>query len=237
MGIGGWEYLKVHIPVTQENAADLGQELKLAQVNYISAVSIPFKKELGVPFPGLLTLGVRIELAARDNDPVGLIATGLELKAAETAAGKTAANYKADDVIKRGFDMAVLRSDVTELKGVKALLPDKAETIDKAIKVAEARKNEETRTPPRTIFVENYLDERLAFVVDGRIVGYVEPSQNQIKKPNHSNRRKFTFHIPAPVDIEIRSADDGRILWEHRDVGYGSFFVRIPPLPDSNTNR
>ncbi|GHT41026.1 hypothetical protein FACS189454_00070 [Planctomycetales bacterium] len=200
----------------QEPKEGEGTELKLNKVNYVSAASIPFKKELGVAFPGLLTIGTRIELAAKDSDPVGLIAAGLELKAAETAAGKTAANYKADDVIKRGFNAAILRSDVTELKGVKALLPDKAEAIDKAIKAAEASKGEEPRGNV-VVTVVNHHGECLNVFFDEQLVGHVEAYRKQ-------TFRKHTHH---PICVEVRCESDGSIEWERHDVINGYWTAHI----------
>ncbi|GHT35505.1 hypothetical protein FACS189427_04930 [Planctomycetales bacterium] len=204
----------------QEPKEGEGKELKLNKVNYVSAASIQFKKELGVPFPGLLTLGVRIEQAAKDSDPVGLIAAGLELKAAETAAGKTAANYKADDVIKRGFNAATLRGDVAELKGVKALLPDKAEAIDKAIKAAEASDGEE---PRGNIYltVINHHDETLHIYADERFVASV--GKLNWKKKGET----FRIHVHHPVCVEVRCADDGEILWEVHEVSSGYYTAHI----------
>ncbi|GHT43939.1 hypothetical protein FACS189454_00090 [Planctomycetales bacterium] len=188
----------------QEAKENEGKEIKLTKVNYISATLIPFKKELGIAFPGLLTLGTRIELAARDNDPVALIAAGLELKAAETAAGKTAANYKADDVIKRGIELAMERNEVTELKGVKSLLPDN-ETIAKALKVAEASKDESARATPltlkkhaekerqRRLTVNNYRNGYADVHINGRYYGRVDHRQSQIFYP-HDDHGHIRLH-------------------------------------------
>lgn len=177
-----------------------GTEIKLEKVNYVSAATINFKKELGIPLPGLLTIGVRIEQTAKDLDPVGLVAAGLELKAAETAAGKTASNYKADDVIKRGLDLAVERGVVVELKAVKALLPGQAETLDKAVKVAEASKGESTRA--NVYFnVHNRHDECLNLYFSGKYVGHSEDGTT----------KQFRVHFHRPGWFEARCDDDGSV--------------------------
>ncbi|MDR2763225.1 MAG: hypothetical protein LBB88_11520 [Planctomycetaceae bacterium] len=196
----------------QEAKEEAVKEIKLTKVNYVSAAKIDFKKELGVAFPGLLSLGVRIEQAAKDLDPVGLVAAGLELKAAESAAGKTAAQYKADDVIKRGLDLALLRGEQSELKALKSLLPDNAEKLDKAIKVAEAAKNETDRATNWYVTIVNRHGEDVDVVVDGRNKGTIRA--NRI--------RTIHVHIHDCVWLRVLCSDDGDVIREqelHDDGG------------------
>ena len=166
--------------VAQEAKESESTEIKLEKVDYVSAATVDFKKELGVAFPGLLTLGVRVEQAAKDLDPVGLAAAGLELKAYETAAGKTAANYKADDVIERAVDLAVAREVVAELIALKALLPAQAEALDKAVKVAEASKGE-TKRDHKNYFIrfQNRHGEGVRVTFNGRFLGVVPDGWTQ----------------------------------------------------------
>jgi hypothetical protein len=111
------------------------QDVELEAVDSKPATTIDFAGELGADFPSLLTLGSRIDVAKRDNDPVTLALLGQELKAAETVAGKTA-SLSSTKIFDDAAKLAIERAHTNELKAVKFLIPDKAADLDKAIVLA-----------------------------------------------------------------------------------------------------
>src|SRR5262245_33924106 len=55
---------------------------------YAPAAAINFKKDLGIPYPTLGTLGTRIDSARRTPDPMALAHAASELAVAEKVSGK-----------------------------------------------------------------------------------------------------------------------------------------------------
>jgi hypothetical protein len=120
------------------------QDVELEAVDSKPATTIDFAGELGADFPSLLTLGSRIDVAKRDNDPVTLALLGQELKAAETVSGKTA-SLSSTKIFDDAAKLAIERAHTNELKAVKFLIPDKAADLDKAIVLAS--EDDVTRGP------------------------------------------------------------------------------------------
>ena len=82
-----------------------------------AAAAVNFKKELGLPFDTLGTLGGRIDQARRKYDPVALAHTASELHVAEKVSGKKA-SVTSSQLIKESSELAKLRSQEAELRAV-----------------------------------------------------------------------------------------------------------------------
>ncbi|MDR2763226.1 MAG: hypothetical protein LBB88_11525 [Planctomycetaceae bacterium] len=203
----------------QESKDSNESEIILEKINYVAATTIDFQKEFDVGFPSLLTLGVRIEQSDNNADPVSLVAAGLELKAAELAADKTVDNYKSEDVLKRGVELALIREEIAELKAIKFLLPEQSETLDKAIKVIEAAKEEQSRHSPHDhgrwqdnqssrysnrITINNTRHNDAHVYINGRYYGYIQPKRSSSYYPHDSRG-----------NIEIRYRESKNIYRKH----------------------
>jgi hypothetical protein len=194
----------------------------LKRINYVSARTVDFNKELGVPFAGLLTLGTRIETAAKDLDPVSLAAAGLELKAAETAAGKTA-SYTSQKVLDRAVQIAVDRARPAELKAVKALLPEKAAEFDKLLTVLK-RSEDETARGTLFVRVRNIGDEHCDVLINGINRGCVEEHRTEtvVFKTHYGDSHHVHIQVIADcgdvlVDEQIHLSPNSS---SHKNVVY-----------------
>ena len=167
----------------KEKGGGKGAKLESKAGTAPSALTVCFTKELGLGFPSLATLGVRIEQARDQADPVCLALAGRELAVAEKVSGKQA-SVKADDLLKEAVELAKLRSDPAELKAV-ALLAGKmggdltalAMRAEKTL--AEAKKDRESGVKTRGIMGELHTDSRvnatISVYVDGRFMGTMGP--------------------------------------------------------------
>src|SRR5262245_45229608 len=81
------------------------------------AATIDFKKQLGLPFSLLATLGSRIDTARRDHDPVSLAHAASELAVAEKVAGKQAP-LTSTVLLEEAAQLAKLRHEAVELQAV-----------------------------------------------------------------------------------------------------------------------
>ncbi|MGH9678055.1 MAG: hypothetical protein ACRD36_13205, partial [Candidatus Acidiferrum sp.] len=81
------------------------------------AASVDFRKQLGLPYNSLRTLGTRIDAARREHDPVGLANAANELSVAEKVAGKQA-DLNAKQVVKEAAELAKIRRQESELRAV-----------------------------------------------------------------------------------------------------------------------
>ena len=77
-------------PKKDTPAGDDNQVVKTKPTKGTPAVSVKFRKDLGLPFASLGTLGSRIDAARRAGDPVTLAHAASELAVAEKVSGKTA---------------------------------------------------------------------------------------------------------------------------------------------------
>jgi len=204
-----------------KQAPEGAKELKLEKVDYVPATTVNFPKELGVKFSGLVTLGARIETALLNCDPVELAACGLELKAAEVASGKTAA-CTSEKILEKAFEIATLRSDVSELKAVKTLLPEKAKELDASLALME-NSSEKLAGASRgfnTLHVDNESHSHLFVYINHRNVGCVH---------EHEHADFGSGMCPhSTVCVEIKE-QCGHIVYRAivRNA-YNDFFVRIP---------
>jgi uncharacterized protein (TIGR03000 family) len=158
-----------------------------------SASAVNFRKELGLPFPTLSTLGPRISAARRAHDPVALANAASELAVAEKVSGKKASLTSAA-VLKEAAELAGMKRQVAEQKAVlhisEQIAADQELTanVRKDIALAEqqakadaaaARPNQEPTWTPRTVVVNNYTTQYIDLWVNGNPKGQVAPGQTQ----------------------------------------------------------
>jgi hypothetical protein len=155
---------------------------------YVSAATIDFSSELELAFPGLTTLGSRIETARRLGDPVGLSVAASELAVAEKVSGKKAA-LTAEALAREAVGLAEVRGKSRELQAV-ALLSGNPEAQKKLLRLAKKATREEAEDAkaiasgarPRGIssrlIVRNFSGHTYFIFVNGQEVGYVNARGN-----------------------------------------------------------
>ena len=146
-----------------------------------AAASVNFRKELGLPFSSLSTLGPRIATARRDADPVALANAANELAVAEKVSGKKA-SLTSTTLGKEAAELAGLRRQQAELEAVlhvneqitqeQDTIANLRKTISLSKQIANAdveafRKNEEPTWAPRKVLVNNYTTQNLLVYVNG----------------------------------------------------------------------
>jgi hypothetical protein len=146
-----------------------------------AAASVNFRKELGLPFASLSTLGARIATARRDADPVALANAANELAVAEKVSGKKA-SLTSTTLGKEAAELAALRRQQAELEAVlhvneqitqeQDTIANLRKTISLSKQIANAdveafRKNEEPTWTPRKVLVNNYTTQNLLVYVNG----------------------------------------------------------------------
>jgi hypothetical protein len=146
-----------------------------------AAASVNFRKELGLPFSTLSTLGSRIATARRDADPVALANAANELAVAEKVSGKKA-SLTSTALAKEAAELAGLRRQQAELQAVlhvneqitqeQDTIANLRKTISLSQQIAQAdvdafRKNEEPTWAPRKVVVNNYTTQNLLVYVNG----------------------------------------------------------------------
>jgi hypothetical protein len=145
----------------------------------LSAATVCFAKELGLSFPSLSTLGVRIEEAKKQADPVGLAVCARELMAAEKASGKFAA-IKSEKLMKEAIDLVKLRSNSAELKAVAELAgqASKKELMGQAVKAEELesqakldKETGKTRGITGPLHIDSRVNVQISAYVNGTYVG------------------------------------------------------------------
>jgi len=151
-----------------------------------SAVTINFAKDLDLGFPGLTSLGARIDQARMQGDPVGLATCARELKVAEQVSGKST-TIKSADLAKEAVELAKLRYNAEEIKAVAYTVGDKEakmQLLDEAAKAREYQvaqlKAKESGEKTRGIAGRLHVDSRIrnssiVVYVNGYQVGSVTP--------------------------------------------------------------
>jgi hypothetical protein len=157
------------------------------------AASVNFRKQLGLPFATLGTLGGRIDAARRAHDPVALASAANELAVAEKVAGKSA-DVTSRQVLQEAAELAKLRKQAAELKAVLQvsnqvmLEEDSIASLRKEVALAQAQakadrdafaRNEEPTWGPRKVVVNNYTTQYLVVFVNGNYKGEVPPGMQQ----------------------------------------------------------
>jgi hypothetical protein len=167
--------------VASQAADKDGKSLEDKGKKTVSAATIDFAAELGLDFPSLKGLGLRIERAEVAPDPVGLAGAALELSVAEKTSGKKA-KVKSEDLLKKAVHMAHRRNRPDELKAMALLVHDSklskelSQQAAKAQKELDDRKNgEKSRGIEGRLFVTNHTGYYIKVYVDSRDVGTVNP--------------------------------------------------------------
>ncbi len=156
------------------------------------AVSVKFRKDLGLPLASLGTLGSRIDTARRAGDPVTLANAASELAVAEKVSGKTA-SLTSQQLLAESAELASVRRQEAELKSVlevseqlraaQAQLTNLKASIATAQTQAKAEKeallkNEEP-TAARKLVVNNYTSQYIDIQINGYLLGQVLPGSSR----------------------------------------------------------
>jgi hypothetical protein len=157
------------------------------------AAKVNFRKELGLPYPSLATLGRRIDAARRNHDPVALANLASELSVAESVADKKASVTSAE-LIKDAQQLAKMRNQLAELRAVMKVqnqITARAEDIaitqqciDEAKKAEAAAQesvafNQEPTWTPRKVLVNNYTSQYMDLWVNGQYKGQILPGMSR----------------------------------------------------------
>lgn len=180
-------------PKQADPAAKDEQVVKSTAVHKTPAASINFKKELGLPFPTLGTLGSRIDAARRAPDPVALANAAAELNVAEKVSGKTA-SLTSKQVLQEAAELASLRKQEAELKATLHVAnqvmfeEDRVTALRKELAAAQQQTrqdqqafqmNQEPTWTPRTVVVNNYTTQYVDVYVNGSYKVQVLPGSQQ----------------------------------------------------------
>jgi hypothetical protein len=156
------------------------------------ARAVDFRKELGVPYRSLHTLGARIDTARQAHDPVSLGHAASELAIAEKVSGKKA-SVTSTAVMQEATELAKLRRQVPELQAMVHLnqqIASEQETITNlkqqiamsqriAKLESDAVKRNEEPTGPRKLLVNNYTPQYVDIWVNGRLKMQISPGQSK----------------------------------------------------------
>jgi hypothetical protein len=158
-----------------------------------SASNVKFRKELGLTYPSLSTLGARIDAARRAHDPVALANLTNELAVAEKASGKTA-SVTSKELAKMAAELAKMRRKESELQavlvaqqqltGADDTIAILKQTLQDAKAQAKAdseaiRMNQEPTWQPRKVIVNNYTPQYIDVWVNGYYKVQVAPGMSQ----------------------------------------------------------
>jgi hypothetical protein len=157
------------------------------------AAGINFKKDLGLPYQSLSTLGSRIDAARRNHDPVALAHAANELSVAEKVSGKKA-SLTSSILLKESAQLAKLRKEASELQAVEKVanqVATETETVTdlkKEIALSQQqakaetdalRANQEPGDAPRKVLVNNYTPNYVDIWVNGNMKTSVGPGQSK----------------------------------------------------------
>jgi hypothetical protein len=186
-------------PKKDDPAAQDQQVVKSKAVPKTAAASVNFKKELGLAYPTLGTLGSRIDAARRAPDPVALAQAASELNVAEKVSGKTA-SLTSPQVLQEAAELASLRKQEAELKAVLQVsnqvmfAEERVASLKKEIATAQAgtkadqqalQMNQEPTWTPRTVVVNNYTTQYVDVYVNGNYKAQVLPGSAQTITVEH----------------------------------------------------
>jgi hypothetical protein len=159
----------------------------------VPAASVNFRKELGLPFVSLKTLGTRIDAARRAHDPVSLANCASELSVAEQVSGKKA-DITAAQIMKESVELAKLRRQAKEMQALLrvsdqvtmeqndlASMRDQLRLAQQQVQadVQAANVNQEPTWKARTVVVNNYTTQYLDVYVNGNYKTQVAPGMQQ----------------------------------------------------------
>jgi hypothetical protein len=157
------------------------------------AADINFKKQLGLPFTSLGTLGTRIDKARRTHDPVSLANAANELSVAEKVSGKTA-SVTSSALVKEAAKLASLRKQVAELQAVLHVTEkvtaetELATSLKQQIAISRNIAKQETDSirrkqnptgTPRKILINNYSTQNVDLWVNGNLALQIPPGESK----------------------------------------------------------
>lgn len=185
------------------------------------ALTLNFRKELGVALDYLTPLGRQISDARTSPDPVALAIAANNLAVAERIAGKRA-GVTADAVLAEAIELAKLRLRAPELTAMALLVADPKlqaefrELADAATQADQARRLEleegiENKAIHGFVYVTNHTCESLTIYIDGAAVGCAPPHQRaafSVCAPEHCN----LLEAYCPAGCLIRK----RLIHGHR---------------------
>lgn len=214
---------------TSASAADESKPVKSKLSDQSSAgcyhaKQVNFRKELGVHFEYLESLGERIHKARKSPDPVDLALAAESLSVAEKVAGKKA-SLTAEDVLKEAVELAKLRRISSELSAVSLVVTssdDKKELTELAATAkkaeAEAKKaleaGEKSREIHGTLRVENRTPYPMNIYLNGWYGGVVFPFSTF----------DFSVNTNTPVDIYEAFSPDGFVRRRRQEFGATTFY-------------
>ena len=148
LGLGGLTAVQA-FEEEKKPAEKKGEEttIEAKQDKSVAGTTVNFSDKLELPFPGLTTLGARIEQARTAADPVALAQLAAELDVAEKVSGKKAPIARAE-LTAEAVALADLRSRPIELKAVVLTVGDadlKAK-LEKALARATTKEAEGEKT-------------------------------------------------------------------------------------------
>jgi hypothetical protein len=163
------------------------------------AASVNFRKDLGLPFDSLSTLGSRIDAARRKPDPVALAHAANELHVAEKVSGKTA-SVTSKQLLKESGELAAMRRQAAELKAQLQIAnqmqfeEDHIKMLKENLSLANAQvksdkeyfdRKEEPTSKPRKVVVNNYSTQYVDVYVNGHYKVQVTPGSTQVITIEH----------------------------------------------------
>jgi hypothetical protein len=202
------------------------QVVNSTAVKKTPAASVNFRKQLGLPYATLNTLGPRIDAARRAQDPVALAHAASELSVAENVAGKKA-SVTSQELASESAQLAALRRQVLELRAVLRVnqnIADKQDDIKllkQSIDLAQQQakedqeainRNLEPTWKPRTLVVNNYTTQYLDINVNGNLKGQVPPGGQQT----------FTIEHRWNPTVLTAYGDEDSVTWGPRYI-WGRF--------------
>jgi hypothetical protein len=194
------------------------------------AASVNFKKELGLSYPSLGTLGARIDAARRAPDPVTLAHAASELDVAEKVSGKKA-SITSPDVLAEAAELASLRKQEAELKAVLQVsnqvlvAEERVASLKKQIALAQAQtkrdqqafqKNQEPSTTPIQVVVNNHTTQSVEILVNGYDRVLVAPKASQVLTVEHPSSPT------VPIVLYAFGTEDDMSIWGPRNI-WGQF--------------
>jgi hypothetical protein len=169
----------------------------------VSAATIDFSVEPGLPFASLTTLGARIEAARQGADPVGLINAANELSVAEQVSAEKRASLTSASLTKEAVALAELRGASIELRAVAFAVKDsqQAEKLNQSAKVASGREQEAIEAAkagerPKGIYGDlifnNDSHEHVHVYYNGRYLGHADAHDHKhFHVHDHAHRHFF----------------------------------------------
>ena len=188
------------------------------------AITVNFRKELGVPLDFLSDIGRQIHHARRTPDPIALALAGQTLGVAEKVAGKKA-SVSSEEVLKEAVELVKMRGIASELSAMLVIATDEAtqKEVQKILAItqkrdadekAAAESGEKSKSIVGTLQVTNHASECLRIFVDGRYVGEVHQGETtNLHVHSHNN----------PNQLQAFCEDDNDLVKQATFFGSANF--------------